>query len=221
MRNIVALAAVAAAFVASPALAQAVVTNGNFEQPALTSGNYAYGSDANSSGATFNSHAGLASDGSAFGFLPDGSSQVAFLQGSNDIPGDPSIGQISLDVSGLTIGDAYAFSFLAAMRPDYLTNPFDVTFNGVDLGTFTATTDAWTSFTTAPFVANATTGTLTFTGTAPYTHDQDVGIDNVQITGATLTGAVPEPATWAMMLLGFGGISFATRRKRTPVTQIA
>ena len=26
-------------------------------------------------------------------------------------------------------------------------------------------------------------------------------------------GAVPEPATWAMMLLGFGGIGFAMRRK--------
>ena len=29
--------------------------------------------------------------------------------------------------------------------------------------------------------------------------------------------AVPEPATWAMMLLGFGGIGFSMRRKRTPV----
>lgn len=28
-------------------------------------------------------------------------------------------------------------------------------------------------------------------------------------------GAVPEPATWALMLLGFGGIGFAMRRKRT------
>jgi len=29
--------------------------------------------------------------------------------------------------------------------------------------------------------------------------------------------AVPEPATWAMMLLGFGAIGFAMRRRRTPV----
>ena len=28
------------------------------------------------------------------------------------------------------------------------------------------------------------------------------------------TGAVPEPATWATMLLGFGGIGFAMRRRR-------
>lgn len=29
--------------------------------------------------------------------------------------------------------------------------------------------------------------------------------------------AVPEPSTWAMMLLGFGGIGIAVRRKRAPV----
>ena len=27
-------------------------------------------------------------------------------------------------------------------------------------------------------------------------------------------GSVPEPATWAMMLLGFGGIGMAMRRRR-------
>ena len=36
---------------------------------------------------------------------------------------------------------------------------------------------------------------------------------NVRIT----TGAVPEPGTWAMMLLGFGAVGFAMRRKRRPV----
>jgi hypothetical protein len=31
-----------------------------------------------------------------------------------------------------------------------------------------------------------------------------------------LIGAVPEPATWALMLLGFAGISMAMRRRRKP-----
>lgn len=36
------------------------------------------------------------------------------------------------------------------------------------------------------------------------------------------TGAVPEPATWAMMLLGFGAIGMASRRRRKPMlAQIA
>jgi hypothetical protein len=34
------------------------------------------------------------------------------------------------------------------------------------------------------------------------------------ISGNATFTAVPEPATWAMMLLGFGGIGFAMRRRR-------
>lgn len=34
------------------------------------------------------------------------------------------------------------------------------------------------------------------------------------------TGAVPEPATWAMMMLGFGGMGYAMRRKNKVSTRI-
>lgn len=34
------------------------------------------------------------------------------------------------------------------------------------------------------------------------------------LNGVQITGAVPEPATWAMMLLGFGTIGFAMRRRQ-------
>lgn len=34
---------------------------------------------------------------------------------------------------------------------------------------------------------------------------------------ATFTPAVPEPATWAMMLLGFGAIGFSMRSRRRPM----
>lgn len=40
------------------------------------------------------------------------------------------------------------------------------------------------------------------------------GISGGSGTG-TSVGAVPEPGTWAMMLLGFGAIGFATRRRRS------
>jgi len=38
-----------------------------------------------------------------------------------------------------------------------------------------------------------------------------MGVDNVVLTG---DGAVPEPATWAMMILGFGAVGAMTRRRR-------
>jgi hypothetical protein len=38
--------------------------------------------------------------------------------------------------------------------------------------------------------------------------------DNVLLGGLTIHEAVPEPATWAMMLLGFGAIGVAFRRRR-------
>jgi PEP-CTERM motif-containing protein len=37
---------------------------------------------------------------------------------------------------------------------------------------------------------------------------------NVLLGGLSLTQAVPEPATWAMMLLGFGAMGVAFRRRR-------
>jgi hypothetical protein len=42
-----------------------------------------------------------------------------------------------------------------------------------------------------------------------------------RVYGETATAAVPEPATWAMMLVGFGGIGFAMRRKSNVTTKVA
>lgn len=46
---------------------------------------------------------------------------------------------------------------------------------------------------------------------------------NTRATAVTLPAAapVPEPATWAMLLVGFGAIGFAMRRKRAPVASAA
>ncbi len=44
--------------------------------------------------------------------------------------------------------------------------------------------------------------------------DESWGIDNLTITSLSRAGAVPEPATWAMMILGFGGVGATVRRRR-------
>ena len=49
--------------------------------------------------------------------------------------------------------------------------------------------------------------------------DNEVLFQN--LVQASTTGAVPEPATWAMMLAGFGMVGFAVRRRQSVKTTIA
>jgi hypothetical protein len=42
-------------------------------------------------------------------------------------------------------------------------------------------------------------------------------VSQIRISPAAAEGAVPEPATWAMMLVGFGAVGFSMRRRRRPV----
>jgi hypothetical protein len=73
-------------------------------------------------------------------------------------------------------------------------------------------------------VGDPATGTLTLAlagGSTAITLDdfgvryQTLGLDGEGSgRGYEVPGAVPEPGTWAMMLLGFGGIGFAMRRRR-------
>jgi hypothetical protein len=55
-----------------------------------------------------------------------------------------------------------------------------------------------------------------------YTFNTPSGGGTVSGNSSFYLATVPEPATWAMMLLGFGGIGFAMRRRRRPaLAQIA
>lgn len=95
---------------------------------------------------------------------------------------------------------------------------FNITINGVDKGpTSTPTFDGtdvgthWGSALNNPLFSHAVyllkAGTYTVTGIAiqsPFGAGE----------GAVALGAVPEPATWAMMITGFMGLGLAARRRR-------
>lgn len=54
-----------------------------------------------------------------------------------------------------------------------------------------------------------------FTGTSG---DSGVQIDNVRFNESLSVGGVPEPATWAIMLVGFGGLGATLRQRRRVAT---
>ena len=74
-------------------------------------------------------------------------------------------------------------------------------------------------FNGAAFAANGFGGTISVTGNGNILTFAAPGWDlggATRVSVITFTGAtagVPEPATWALMMLGFGGIGFAMRRK--------
>jgi hypothetical protein len=90
---------------------------------------------------------------------------------------------------------------------DFGTTLSGLTIIGLHYGAAGAGPEATSFF---AFDAGAGTGSITVTGRE--------GANALGLSNAVLfsTGAVPEPATWAMMLLGFGGIGMTMRRRRNP-----
>jgi hypothetical protein len=68
------------------------------------------------------------------------------------------------------------------------------------------TNDFTLSLTFNPLTGSGSSGAFNFTTASTNSFFQSSSVSSA--------AAVPEPATWAMMLLGFGGIGFAMRRGR-------
>ena len=110
---------------------------------------------------------------------------------------------------------------------DVLGTTYTVSFYGVDGGAngdanaFLRVAVGAAGVTFNDTVSLFTNGTFTFVGTgsdtliiSAQTNPNEWFVDNLSVSGAEV-GAVPEPSTWAMMLLGFAGIGFmAYRRSR-------
>jgi choice-of-anchor C domain-containing protein len=132
--------------------------------------------------------------------------------GSVDMDGN-SVGAISQVISGLTSGKTYTLQFYLSGNPDGAptTKSLDVSIGSVVDQNFTYTNSGNTysnmkytleslTFTAGP------SDTLTFASQDP----SSPGYYGPVIGGVSI--AIPEPSTWAMMLLGFAGLGYAGYR---------
>jgi hypothetical protein len=129
---------------------------------------------------------------------------------------------------GVVPNSDYTFSYYTANLGTGGPNPLLATYlNGVLIGSaFTPTYAQWTLFTymfNSGSLSNVTLALSDLTATHSF---NDFALDDVSLQGALpgTPGGVPEPSTWAMMLLGFAGIGMALRRRKgrsRALTQIA
>jgi hypothetical protein len=118
---------------------------------------------------------------------------------------------VSQTVTGLTVGKTYDLSWLYGGRNGGGPQALNVSFGGVAVTTDTSdngVNDFW-SPNAFKVVATATSETLTFAS------EVTSGIPSYgnELTDVSLT-PVPEPAAWALMLMGFGGLGAGLRTRR-------
>jgi hypothetical protein len=129
-------------------------------------------------------------------------------------PGDPTAYAAVLGPNGtatLTLGGPYANISFFMGSPDTYNSISFLGAGGTVLGSFTGA-----QFTGPPANGDPTLGeriTFNFNGAAVQTV-QFASTTNSFEFDRVGTVAVPEPATWAMMLVGFGGIGAMIRRRR-------
>jgi PEP-CTERM motif len=174
-------------------------------------------------------------DGAEFGFWST-SSVTASHSGGNFVAfdGDPIGGaqqSMSQTISGLTVGETYTLSFeWAATQFEFVNGPAGdwsgATINkievslggGVPQDTEVAPVGS-KGFTgwipeTFNFMATSISEVLLFVSIgAPSGQPPVALLDGVSLTG-DVPGPVPEPATWAMMGIGFAGLGFTAYRRR-------
>ena len=207
MKTISIAAATLLALTALPATAAELITNGNFEAGATgftTTGNVAVisGADYVTFAVGSGSPAAQANHFASFG--------------SDNAAGTGVVFQSFATV----LGQIYTLSFdYGAFNSTSQQLSYSLTgLPGANVLPITAGTSnldsLFTNFTTSFTGAGGPT-ILSFQSTSTAGDNADILLDNVSVTGP-----VPEPATWAMMLMGFGMVGVGVRRRRKQMLRI-
>lgn len=133
-----------------------------------------------------------------------------------------SIGTLAQTISGLTVGQSYRVSFDVSRNPDGGDTPRTGTFTAGAQSFGFSYSNTGNSFAdmqwetvSYTFLATAGSSIISFASDASGGCCFGPALDNVRIA------AVPEPATWALMITGFGLAGAAVRRRSAAAVAIA
>jgi len=216
------LSVVAITFAASGAHATAnLISNGSFESPALAAGQYVV-PNSTYGGWTYTNGSSIGGNAQAL---------VDNNQGPNGFSGNMSYtGFDGVQFAGIQADSRISQAFTAtstsalltwldAGRPSNFENgcctgnqTYNVMLNDATVASNSTTTaqDFASHSLTLTGLVVGNSYTLAFAGQT--STDETSFIDNVSVTDI---GAVPEPATWALMVGGFGLVGAAARRRRS------
>ena len=193
----------------SASAATNLVVNGNFSQPDPGAYNQGgWNQSVSIPGWTSNTSDTIETGlNSTYGFSPSSTTVDTNLEVN-----DNTFGSVSQTFTDLVAGQTYDLSWAYGNRPGSGPQELFVQWDGGTVLTEAGGTPGYW-FNTGPFavVASASgTDTLTFSSM------DEGGLPSYgnEITAVSLTSAVPEPMTWAMMLVGLGGIGVAMRSRR-------
>jgi hypothetical protein len=147
----------------------------------------------------------------AFGDHTTGAGNMMIINGA-EVAGVPVWEESSIAVQSHT---TYFFSTWIASTYPQSPAMLDFSINGVKLGaTFTAstTTGVWQQFFASWDSGAATTADISLVNQNLAFSGNDFALDDISLS--TAAPGVPEPATWALMLMGFGAAGAALRNRR-------
>ena len=213
---------------AAPAAAANLLTNGSFEAgPASNNGTYYRGPLAPEGWARLGGFEApdilddaYGQGGAGFLMLLNPQDGERFL----DMNGASPTGSLQQEVGGLVAGDLLTLTWWAGKWAQNSSGVlgagiYDAATNdelGVLFTTFDytpgATSSAWTLDTLTAYVPASAQVRVQFGGNSGSVARGAPGLDNVSLTAKA---AVPEPATWALMIAGFG-LAGAALRRRAP-----
>jgi hypothetical protein len=157
-------------------------------------------------------------NGSANG-MPASSPSGGYFVGADGAFGVAPIEQV---ITGLTVGKTYSVGFNYAYSQQFRYNGetiqnWTVSFAGQSAKTadYTLSDHGFSGWfhSSYDFVANNATETLSFLAYGNLPVPPFALLDGVTFTPDTV-GSVPEPASWAMMMVGFGLLGATARRRR-------